>query len=38
MQGLIGYPSKNMEDSIAEGYLNCGSLFQEVSKEKNINM
>ena len=27
-----------MEDSGADGYLNCGSLDQKVSEEKNFNM
>ena len=37
--GLMGHPSRNMEDSGAEGHLNCvGPLAQELSVEKNFNM
>jgi hypothetical protein len=32
--GLMDYPSKNMEDFIAEGNLNCGSLALVVSVER----
>jgi hypothetical protein len=32
--GLMGHPSRNMEDFVSESDLNCG----EVSEEKNFNM
>jgi hypothetical protein len=32
--GLMGRPSKNIEDFVVEGSLNCGSLVLEVSEEK----
>jgi hypothetical protein len=35
---LMGHPSRNMEDSGAEGDLNCGGLAQEVSEEKNFSL
>ena len=35
---LIGDTNKSMEDSGAEGDLNCGSLAQGVSEEKNFSM
>jgi hypothetical protein len=28
--GLVGYPSKNMEDFVTESDLNCEDLVQEV--------
>ena len=34
----MGYPSRNTEDFVAEGDLNCGSLALEVSEEKNFSM
>jgi hypothetical protein len=36
--GLMGYPSRNMEDFVAESNLNCTDLGQEVSEEKNFSM
>ena len=33
----MGHPSKNMEDSGAEGDFNCGGQAQELS-EKNVSM
>ena len=36
--GLMGYPSRNMEDFVAESDLNCADLAQEVSVEKNFSM
>ena len=36
--GLIGHPSRNMEDSSSAGELNCEVLAQAVSEEKNFNM
>jgi hypothetical protein len=35
--GLLGYPSRNMEDFATESDLNCVDLAQEVSVE-NFNM
>jgi hypothetical protein len=35
--GLLGYPSRNTEDFVAESDLNCESLALEVPKE-NFNM
>jgi hypothetical protein len=35
---LIGHPGMNIEDSAAEGDLNCGGLPQEVSEEKRFSM
>ena len=35
--GLMGYPSRNMEDFVTESDLNCADLAQEVSVE-NFNM
>lgn len=32
----MGHTSKNREDGVAKSDLNCGSLIQEVSKEKNF--
>ena len=37
-RGLMGYPSRNMEDFVAEYDLNCVDLAQEVSVEKNFSM
>ena len=37
-RGLMGCPSGNKEDFVSEGDLNCGSLFLEVSEEKNFSM
>jgi hypothetical protein len=37
-RGLKGYPSRNMEDFVAEYDLNCVDLAQEVSVEKNFSM
>jgi hypothetical protein len=34
----MDYPSRNVEDFVAKGDLNCGSLALEVSEEKNFNM
>jgi hypothetical protein len=34
----MGCPSGNKEDFVSEGDLNCGSLFLEVSEEKNFSM
>jgi hypothetical protein len=34
--GLIGHPSRNMEDFVAGSNLNCIDLAQEISKEKNF--
>jgi hypothetical protein len=31
--GLMGHPGRNMEDFVAEGDLNCGSLVVEVLEE-----
>jgi hypothetical protein len=36
--GLIGHPSRNMEDFVARSNLNCVDLGQEISKEKNFRM
>jgi len=36
--GLMDNPSRNIEDSGAEGDLNCGGLTQEDSQEKIVNM
>ena len=36
--GLIGYPSRSMEDFVAESALNHADLAQEVSVEKNFSM
>ena len=35
--GLMGYPSRNMEDFVTESDLNCMDLAEEVSLE-NFNM
>ena len=34
--GLMGHPSRNMEDFVAGSNLNCVDLAQEISKEKNF--
>jgi hypothetical protein len=34
--GLIGYPSRNMEDFVTESDLNSADLAQEVSVENSI--
>jgi hypothetical protein len=34
----MGYPSRNVEDFVAESDFNYGSLALEVSEEKNFNM
>ena len=36
--GLIVHPSKNIENSAAEGYLNCRNMTREFSKEKNVSV
>jgi hypothetical protein len=36
--GLIGHPSRNMEDFVAVSNLNCVDLAQRISKEKNFSM
>ena len=36
--GLMGHPSRNMEDFVAGYNLNCVDLAQEISKEKNFSM
>ena len=36
--GLMGHPSRNMEDLAAGSNLNCVDLAQEISKEKNFRM
>jgi hypothetical protein len=36
--GLMGHPSRNMEDFVAGSNLNCFDLAQEISKEKNFRM
>jgi hypothetical protein len=36
--GLMGHPSRNMEDFVAGSDLNCIDLAQEISKEKNFRM
>ena len=37
-QGLMGLPSRNMDDIGADGDLNPGGLDEEVSEEKNFSM
>jgi hypothetical protein len=32
----MGYPSRNIEDFVAESDLNCADLVQDVSVEKNF--
>ena len=34
----MGHSSRNMEDFVAMGDLNCGSLALEVSEKKDFNM
>ena len=34
----MGHPSRSVEDSSAEGCLNCADLAQDVSEKKNICM
>ena len=34
----VGYTSRNMEDVVTEGDLNCADLAQEVSEEKNFSL
>jgi hypothetical protein len=34
--GLMGHPSRNMEDFVAVSNLNCVDLAQEITKEKNF--
>jgi hypothetical protein len=36
--GLMGHPSRNMEDLVARRYLNSIDLAQVISKEKNFRM
>jgi hypothetical protein len=36
--GLMGHPSRKMEDFVAGSNLNCVDLAQEISKEKNFRM
>ena len=36
--GLMGHPSRNMEDFVAGSGLNCVDLAQKISKEKNFRM
>jgi hypothetical protein len=36
--GLMGYPSKNMKDFVAETDVNCADLAQENLVEKNFSM
>jgi hypothetical protein len=36
--GLMGYPSKNMKDLVAEIDLNCSELAQDGSVEESFNM
>lgn len=36
LNGLYGHPSRSIEDSVAEGDMNCAGPSQEVSEEKNI--
>jgi hypothetical protein len=36
--GLMGHPSRNMEDFVAGSNLNCVDKTQEISKEKNFRM
>jgi hypothetical protein len=36
--GLMGYPSKNMEDFVTESDLKCADMSQEVSVGKNFSM
>ena len=36
--GLMGHPSRNIEDNDTEHDFNCGSRAQEVSEEKILSM
>ena len=36
--GLMGHPSRNIEDLAAGSNLNCVDLAQEISKEKNFSV
>jgi hypothetical protein len=36
--GLMGHPSRTLEDFVAESDLNCVDMAQEVLVEKNISM
>ena len=36
--GLLGYLSRNIEDSVTESDLKCAVLAQEISVEKNFSM
>jgi hypothetical protein len=36
--GLIGHPSRNMEDFVAGSNLNCVDLAQVISKDNNFRM
>jgi hypothetical protein len=36
--GLIYYPSRNMEDFVAVGDLNCGSLALKVSEKRHFTL
>jgi hypothetical protein len=36
--GLMGHPSRNMEDFVDGSDLTCVDLAQEISKEKNFRM
>ena len=36
--GLMGHPSRNMEDFVAGSNLNCIDLVQDISKEKTFRM
>jgi hypothetical protein len=36
--GLLSYPSRNMENFVAENNLNCADVAQEGSVEKNFSM
>jgi hypothetical protein len=36
--GLMGYPTRKMEDFVAESQLNCVDLAQEVSVENKLSL
>ena len=36
--GLMGHPSRDINDFVSESYLNCSDLAQESSVEKNFIM
>jgi hypothetical protein len=36
--GLMGHPSRNIQEFVAGSNLNCVDLVQEISKEKNFSM